>query len=141
MLHQCGELCTLHLREGCLQKCCKVRTSLLSEGNVLTHFQTIDHDDDEDHMCAARIHTCGAPCSLQLDGKPLCTRKCVADWQVSEFFLVTVDLSEHFSREEHERHCCSLALSCPVKCQLCQSFCSTGDHFHALEADAIHLCG
>jgi len=57
------------------------------------------------------------------------------------FFLVTVDLSERFSREEHERHCCSLALSCPVKCQLCQSFCSTGDHFHALETDAIHLCG
>lgn len=33
-------------------------------------------------MCAARSHSCGAPCSLQVDGKPLCTRKCVADWQV-----------------------------------------------------------
>ena len=48
--------------------------------------QSIDHDD-HGHMCAARTHTCGAPCDLQLDGKPLCTRECVADWQVYEIPL------------------------------------------------------
>ena len=59
----------------------------------------------------------------------------------TEIFFDMLNLSERFSHEEHERHCCSLALSCPVKCQLCNSFCSAGDHFHALEADATHLCG
>src|SRR5258706_5491581 len=56
-------------------------------------------------------------------------------------FLRNGELIWRFSREEHQRHCCSLALSCPVKCQLCNSFCSAGNHFHALEADAVHLCG
>lgn len=45
------------------------------------------------------------------------------------------------SREDHERHCCALALSCPMKCELCNSFCSAGDHFHALQDGAVHLCG
>jgi len=139
--HQCGKECALHLKEGCLKKCCKVSLNSIFLKEFLTHCQDIDHDDDE-HTCAARTHTCGAPCSLQVDGNPLCTRKCVADWQVVlEISFEMVDLSERFSHEEHERHCCSLALSCPVKCQLCNSFCSAGDHFHALGADAIHLCG
>ena len=58
-----------------------------------------------------------------------------------EISFEMVNLSERFSREEHERHCCSLALSCPVKCQFCNDFCSAGNHFHALEVDAVHLCG
>ena len=139
---QCKASCALYPNKGCLRKCCKVNATsfpFFPSRDFLTHRQTIDHDDPE-HMCAARTHTCGAPCDLQLDGKPLCTRKCVADWQVFENSLKRcTDLA--FSREEHQRHCCSLASSCPVKCQLCSNFCSAGDHFHALEADAVHLCG
>ena len=84
MPHQCGQLCALDSREGCLHRCCKVGGTSPSQRDSLTHFQPIYHDDDEGHMCAARTHACGAPCGLQVDGKPLCTRKCVADWQVSE---------------------------------------------------------
>jgi len=57
------------------------------------------------------------------------------------FFCNGENSLEHFSQEEHERHCCALTLSCPVKCMLCNSFCSAGDHFHALEATSVHLCG
>ena len=28
-----------------------------------------------------------------------------------------------------------------MKCQLCRSYCSVGDHFHALDEKAVHLCG
>src|SRR5258706_751745 len=27
MPHQCGKLCALHLKDGCLQKCCKVNAT------------------------------------------------------------------------------------------------------------------
>jgi hypothetical protein len=57
------------------------------------HYQPFDHGGDEGHLCAARTHTCGAPCGLQVDGNLLCTQKCVADWQVSEIFVGTVNLS------------------------------------------------
>ena len=50
-------------------------------------------------------------------------------------------LTNASSREDHERHCCALVLSCPLKCELCNSFCSAGDHFHALQDYAVHLCG
>ena len=55
--------------------------------------------------------------------------------------LLRPNLTNASSREDHERHCCALVLSCPVKCQLCNSFCAAGDHFHALQDDAVHLCG
>lgn len=32
-------------------------------------------------------------------------------------------------------------MSCPMKCELCNSFCAVADHFHPLEKDAVHLCG
>jgi hypothetical protein len=89
--HQCGKVCALHLKDGCLQKCCKVSPNSIFLKGFLMRCQAIDHDDDE-HMCAARTHTCGAPCGLQVDGNPLCTRKCVADWQVvPEIFFDMVD--------------------------------------------------
>ena len=42
---------------------------------------------------------------------------------------------------DHQQHQCDRSLSCPMKCQLCSSYCAVGDHFHALKPDAIHLCG
>lgn len=107
--HLCDRACTLHGKEGCLSTCSK----------------PADHDDEEDHRCAARVHACGQPCSLRKpDGSPLCDRPCIIDCQSA-----------------HNRHECDRALSCPIKCQLCKSYCSVGDHFHALDDAAIHLCG
>ncbi|KAG8836422.1 hypothetical protein FRC18_011419 [Serendipita sp. 400] len=83
------------------------------------------HSSDEPHTCAATIHACGKPCSLVTsDRKVICRRTCVLD-----------------CNRPHERHCCERPLTCPVKCQLCSSFCSIGDHFHALDEQAVHLCG
>ena len=41
---------------------------------------------------------------------------------------------------EHEGHQCD-AQYCPIPCQLCRRLCSSPSHLHALEEDAIHLCG
>jgi hypothetical protein len=41
--------------------------------------------------------------------------------------------------EKHERHECD-AVTCPLTCQLCKRLCATADHFHALGANAVHLC-
>ncbi|PVF98363.1 hypothetical protein CPB86DRAFT_733118 [Serendipita vermifera] len=84
----------------------------------------MNHTDGE-HMCDAKVHACGAPCDLITpDGTLICPRKCVID-----------------SDRPHERHSCEHALACPIKCQLCNSMCAAGDHFHALQPGAIHLCG
>ncbi|KIM24947.1 hypothetical protein M408DRAFT_331430 [Serendipita vermifera MAFF 305830] len=83
------------------------------------------HDDDEGHICAAKVHACGEPCSLvRPDGVPICTRHCVID-----------------CNREHQQHACDRSMSCPIQCQLCSSICAVGDHFHALQDDAVHLCG
>jgi hypothetical protein len=37
----------------------------------------------EEHMCAAELHACGAPChmgSVNRDGKALCSLPCIMDW-------------------------------------------------------------
>ncbi|PVF98362.1 hypothetical protein CPB86DRAFT_825740 [Serendipita vermifera] len=83
------------------------------------------HDEGEEHICAAKVHACGEPCSLiKSDGTRLCTRACVTD-----------------CRREHTQHACDRSFSCPIKCQLCNSFCQVEDHFHALDSNAVHLCG
>ena len=36
---------------------------------------------------------------------------------------------------------CNNQLACPIPCQLCKRLCAAGDHFHAFEKGALHLCG
>ena len=47
------------------------------------------------------------------------------------------------STKPHELHCCELIRTCPVKCKFnsCRRSCAEPDHFHALNKDAVHLCG
>ncbi|KAG8783755.1 hypothetical protein FRC15_004586 [Serendipita sp. 397] len=109
MPHLCGLPCRLSGKEGCLHTCIK----------------SMGHDEDEEHICAGRVHECGELCSLvRPDGTRLCSRPCVID-----------------CLREHERHACDRSLSCPILCQLCNSYCAAGDHFHGLDPDAKHLCG
>ncbi|PVF95046.1 hypothetical protein CPB86DRAFT_739378 [Serendipita vermifera] len=99
----------------------------LSERDGCMQFcsKPVDHDDME-HTCAALVHACGEPCDLDImdtGGEPLCSRKCVID-----------------RRLDHQRHCCERPLECPVRCQLCSSYCTSGNHFHPLNPEAVHLC-
>ncbi|KAG8215117.1 hypothetical protein J3R82DRAFT_8568 [Butyriboletus roseoflavus] len=110
-VHLCGARCKLWGKNGCLEECAKVS----------------DHQDD-DHQCAAVTHACGEPCDLcyvtSVDGSEYrCKGRC----------RISVDV-------EHESHQCD-AQYCPIPCQLCKRLCASPDHLHALEADAIHLCG
>ncbi|KIM19859.1 hypothetical protein M408DRAFT_334238 [Serendipita vermifera MAFF 305830] len=106
--HLCGITCQMYGKNGCLRLCAK----------------PMEHEDEE-HQCAAGMHTCGELCSLvENDGNRLCSRTCTLDCRVP-----------------HELHTCDRSLSCPIKCQLCKSYCAAGDHFHALQPDAVHLCG
>lgn len=42
---------------------------------------------------------------------------------------------------EHDRHECQ-DTKCTVKCPFeCNRLCSSDDHFHSLEKDAVHYCG
>ncbi|KAF9228234.1 hypothetical protein BS17DRAFT_850512 [Gyrodon lividus] len=107
----CGAPCKLWGKSGCLGGCSKV-----------------SGHEDEDHQCAAITHACGEPCDLSLatlaDGSQYtCKGRC----------KVIVDV-------EHDDHQCD-AQYCPISCQLCKRLCSSHSHLHALEADAIHLCG
>ncbi|KIM22917.1 hypothetical protein M408DRAFT_332686 [Serendipita vermifera MAFF 305830] len=93
-------------------------------GCLISCAKPMNHED-EGHNCAAGMHTCGELCSLvENDGTRLCDRSCTLDCRVP-----------------HELHTCDRSLSCPIRCQLCKSYCSAGDHFHALQANAVHLCG
>lgn len=130
-------------RNGCLTACTKVRfIGDESCHHRLFYLQPMDHDEDEGHLCAASMHTCGELCSLvKEDGNRLCVRTCTLDWYVPR-----PNNSAHkniipYSRIPHELHTCDRSLSCPIKCQLCKSYCAVGDHFHALQPDAVHLCG
>ncbi|KAI5122456.1 hypothetical protein M0805_008767 [Coniferiporia weirii] len=112
MAHLCGHRCDLEDRKGCQGSCTKVASH-----------------DEEEHMCSAKRHSCGKPCSLQevksVDGGVYtCQGICSALWN-----------------EEHEAHICDAPMACPIACQLCGRLCSTPDHLHGLEPDAIHLCG
>ncbi|KIJ12354.1 hypothetical protein PAXINDRAFT_171275, partial [Paxillus involutus ATCC 200175] len=110
-VHLCGAPCKLLGKSGCLEECSKVS----------------DHED-EDHQCSAITHACGEPCDLShatlADGlQYTCKGRC----------KVSVDV-------EHDSHQCD-AQYCPIFCHLCKRLCSSHNHLHALEADAIHLCG
>ncbi|KAG8993098.1 hypothetical protein FRB94_011064 [Tulasnella sp. JGI-2019a] len=112
--HLCGQACHLTGRRGCQRRCTK----------------PIDHMEEE-HACSARTHQCGAPCSLRDIPTPhgpqySCNGMCTRPFD-----------------EEHDQHSCDDRLACPIRCELCQRFCTTGDHFHSLVSGAasIHLCG
>ena len=45
------------------------------------------------------------------------------------------------SRDAHNIHMCGTTMTCPAKCALCNRLCAEKNHFHALETNAIHLCG
>ncbi|KIM22922.1 hypothetical protein M408DRAFT_331422 [Serendipita vermifera MAFF 305830] len=113
--HVCSE--TPHL--------CGITCQMSDKNGCLTSCaKPVDHEGEE-HQCAAGIHTCGELCGLvESDGNRLCDRLCTLDCRIP-----------------HELHKCDRSLSCPIKCQLCKSYCATGDHFHALQPDAVHLCG
>lgn len=111
--HACGKQCMLSGRKGCEVVCQK----------------EIDHDDD--HLCSSRVHYCGKPCDLQNAKKRStenalfdCSGTCQIPWN-----------------EEHERHVCANARTCPIECQLCSNLCCDTDHFHGLEDGSVHLCG
>lgn len=106
--HLCGIPCQMYGRNGCLTSCAK----------------PMNHEDEE-HECAAGMHTCGELCGLvETNGNRLCDRSCTLDCRIP-----------------HELHTCDRSLSCPIKCQLCKGYCAAGDHFHALQPGAVHLCG
>ncbi|ELU39519.1 cytochrome P450 [Rhizoctonia solani AG-1 IA] len=105
--HSCGYNCHLIDKNGCAQSCVK---PLYHEGK---------------HLCSARLHSCGEPCSLQvLDSGYRCPGLCHIPWD-----------------EPHTRHLCNNSNSCPLECQLCRRLCHESDHFHALNPNAVHLCG
>ncbi|KAI9343866.1 hypothetical protein DFJ73DRAFT_840771 [Zopfochytrium polystomum] len=83
--------------------------------------------EESDHRCDSAIHQCGQPCSLQevrtKTGKISCTELCTLPMET-----------------EHQHHRCA-NISCPMTCALCNRRCDTADHFHALSANALHLCG
>ncbi|KAH7910222.1 hypothetical protein BJ138DRAFT_1127056 [Hygrophoropsis aurantiaca] len=109
--HLCGEPCMHAGKRGCLDECSKV----------------IGHTD-EDHICAASIHACGEPCALSnielASGE---TYSCPGTCRMP-------------SDVYHSRHQCDARL-CDISCQLCKRLCSNEDHFHGLDAGAVHLCG
>jgi hypothetical protein len=55
------------------------------------------------------------------------------------FFTRTLGSRALCRDEEHEHHVCG-TIACPLTCQLCKRLCATADHFHALHANAVHLC-
>ncbi|CEL64063.1 hypothetical protein RSOLAG1IB_11047 [Rhizoctonia solani AG-1 IB] len=80
---------------------------------------------ESEHLCSARLHSCGEPCSLQdVNVGYRCPGLCHIPWD-----------------EPHTRHRCGNSSSCPLECQLCRRLCRERDHFHGLDASAIHLCG
>jgi len=40
----------------------------------------------------------------------------------------------------HDEHICGNRM-CPMKCELCNRMCSSDDHLHPFQQDAVHLCG
>ncbi|KAG8991998.1 hypothetical protein FRB94_012099 [Tulasnella sp. JGI-2019a] len=112
--HVCGQPCHLSGRRGCQQRCTK----------------TIDHGD-EGHACSARVHQCGEPCSLRDVPTPMGT------------LYSCNGLCTRSFGEDHDQHSCDDRISCPIRCELCQRYCTIGDHFHGLDASVTptHLCG
>ncbi|KIM22918.1 hypothetical protein M408DRAFT_277567 [Serendipita vermifera MAFF 305830] len=104
---------------------CGITCQLTGRDGCLTSCAKPVGHEDEEHLCAAGLHNCGELCSLvETDGNRLCDRSCTLDCRIP-----------------HELHTCDRSLSCPIKCQLCKGYCAAGDHFHALQPGAVHLCG
>ncbi|CUA74082.1 E3 ubiquitin-protein ligase TRIP12 [Rhizoctonia solani] len=110
--HSCGMECHLSKMGGCVQSCIK----------------PLDHQGE--HLCSARAHLCGKPCDLRNvrkqsnGGVYSCPGRCDKPWD-----------------EPHERHTCNNSRACPIECTLCRRLCCSTDHFHGLDANAVHLCG
>ncbi|KIO18763.1 hypothetical protein M407DRAFT_224787 [Tulasnella calospora MUT 4182] len=111
-IHLCGETCYLAGRKGCQGHCSKPS----------------DHEEGE-HECSAKVHQCGKPCDL---------RDMVSS-NGQRFSCPLLCAVPH--DEPHERHACDNRLACPIRCELCQQYCATGDHFHGLDHSLPHLCG
>jgi predicted secreted protein len=85
------------------------------------------------------------PCDLKNAKVPggerySCIGTCYIQWYTTLFYTHTLGSRALCRDEEHEHHECG-AIACPLTCRLCRCLCATADHFHALHADAVHLCG
>jgi hypothetical protein len=78
-------------------------------------------------------------CSTHAKGDVKFQRKCDIPMTHSWFTLSVFRLPTG-SDVEHDGHQCD-AQYCPIFCHLCKRVCSSHNHLHALEPDAIHLCG
>ncbi|CAE6486842.1 unnamed protein product [Rhizoctonia solani] len=110
--HLCGQECRLSKMGGCVLSCIK----------------PLDHEDE--HLCSARVHLCGKSCDLRdvMQGNHRglydCPGTCNKLWD-----------------EPHESHVCDNSMVCPMECTLCRRLCSSTDHLHGLNPDAVHVCG
>ncbi|KAF8726080.1 hypothetical protein AX14_008092 [Amanita brunnescens Koide BX004] len=106
---------------------CGAPCKLRGKNGCLEECAKVSGHEDDDHQCAAVTHACGEPCDL-------CTLTPADKWYKCEGRCrISVDV-------EHESHQCD-AQYCPISCQLCKRLCSSPNHLHALEEDAVHLCG
>ncbi|KAI9573409.1 hypothetical protein HD554DRAFT_2055827 [Boletus coccyginus] len=129
----------------------------LEEGEQKKCSMTAGHSGK--HVCSVNFHLCGAPCKLW--GKNGCLEGCAKVWlHVNSHLVVTygskpcdlcaLTLTDGWYKckgrcrisadVEHGSHQCD-AQYCPIPCQLCKRLCSSSNHLHALEEDAVHLCG
>ncbi|KAG9308631.1 hypothetical protein JVU11DRAFT_11582 [Chiua virens] len=118
---------------GCLLRCsvslhlCGAPCKLQGKNGCLELCAKVTDHEDDDHQCASATHACGENFSVSL----FMLRRSVK--LIHGFFPYPSDV-------EHEAHQCD-AQYCPIPCQLCKRLCSSPNHLHALEEDAIHLCG
>ncbi|KAF8124364.1 hypothetical protein EV363DRAFT_1227517 [Boletus edulis] len=119
--HSGKHICSVNLH------LCGAPCKLRGKNGCLEECAKVSDHEDDDHQCAAVTHACGEPCDLCTltiaDGWYNCKGRC----------RISVDV-------EHESHQCDTQY-CPIPCQLCKRLCSSPNHLHALEEDAIHLCG
>ncbi|ORY42725.1 hypothetical protein BCR33DRAFT_680193 [Rhizoclosmatium globosum] len=111
--HCCGLPCDLNQTQGCSHACVKQARHPATEG----------------HLCASKSHKCMELCAL----RDIPTKN-------GEKFTC-LNMCDALHDVEHDRHACKDTQLCPILCKLCQRPCSSQDHFHALNPDAIHLCG
>ncbi|KAK7684549.1 hypothetical protein QCA50_012496 [Cerrena zonata] len=100
----------------------------LSGKDGCLHFcaKSVDHADG-DHDCL-EPHECGKPCIL-------------ANVRLADGSLFTCRYTcRKLSHVSHEEHVCD-DHNCPISCQLCKRLCASSSHLHALDKNAIHLCG
>ncbi|CAL1701264.1 unnamed protein product [Somion occarium] len=119
--HAGGHICDIsaHL---CGQPC-----RLIGRGGCLERCSKVANHTDDEHVCPAS-HECGEHCSL-------------VDIRLSDGSLFSCPEScRRPSNEPHNTHVCENR-SCPIRCQLCKRLCASPDHLHALDSNAIHLCG